>query len=232
MIQNLKLFLKSVILILNLNAFSQENKTICVNFIPLFNNKPLSLGQDYYSNSEKENITFSVFKFYATHFEFYKNGKLVHSLKNSSFLIDVAETKSLKRNLVVPNNCDFDELKFYLGIEDAVNYNGIGSGDLDPSKDMYWAWQSGYINLKLEGKCKVISSNGNAFQFHLGGFLDSFSCFQTISLKTINNSNNINIYTDIDLLLEKISLKSISTIMSPGQNAVMLSKKASSIFHL
>ena len=57
-------------------------------------------------------------------------------------------------------------------------------GDLDPTKGMYWAWQSGYINFKMEGSCSQCLATKNNFEFHLGGYQQPFYAMQTIELNT------------------------------------------------
>ena len=42
-------------------------------------------------------------------------------------------------------------------------------GDLDPVHGMYWTWQSGYIQFKLEGLLRD-SAGERKLELHLGGF--------------------------------------------------------------
>jgi hypothetical protein len=230
--QNIKTGFTIALLTLAQIVFSQNKRTIDLNFLPVFKTETLKLGTAYFSDSEKEKITFSVFKFYVSHFEFYNKNKLVYSEKNSSFLLDISNIKSLNRKLLIPLDCNYDEIRFYFGIDDTTNNEGIGTGDLDPSKGMYWTWQTGYINLKLEGTCKNSSTADKSFQFHLGGFEKSFSSFQSISLKANSDSLPISIFIDVNAFLEKVALKEVNAIMSPSEKSVQLSKNASKMFHL
>ncbi|MEO6302783.1 MAG: MbnP family protein, partial [Bacteroidia bacterium] len=50
------------------------------------------------------------------------------------------------------------------------NCSGAQSGALDPVNAMYWAWNTGYIFLKLEGASKFSKSPGNFFEYHIGGY--------------------------------------------------------------
>ena len=78
---------------------------------------------------------------------------------------------------------DFEEIgsnTFYLGVDSLTNSNGAMGGDLDPTKGMYWTWQSGYINVKIEGKYSGCNTRNNKFQFHLGGYQNPFQTIQKI----------------------------------------------------
>lgn len=56
-----------------------------------------------------------------------------------------------------------------LGVDSALNYDGVHGGDLDPIHGMYWTWQTGYIHCKIEGIFEL-SGKRVPLEFHLGGF--------------------------------------------------------------
>jgi len=56
-----------------------------------------------------------------------------------------------------------------IGTDSITNVSGALDGDLDPIKGMYWAWNSGCINFKLEGT-RVISGKKTPFEYHIGGY--------------------------------------------------------------
>lgn len=210
---------------------AQNTKTITLHFAPSFNSTPLTLGQDYRIGSEKNPITFTGFKCYVSHFEFFKERQLVYLEPTEAYLLDYSDLPSLTRKIVLPSTVEFDEIKFYLGIDDKTNDKGISGGDLDPTKGMYWTWQTGYINMKLEGNCKSIPLADHAFQFHLGGFIAPFSSFQTITLKTPYKSD-CTVAVELNAFITKINLAETHSIMSPGEQAVVLSQYAATMFHL
>ena len=80
----------------------------------------------------------------------------------------------------------FNTIAFNLGIDSITNVSGAQGGDLDPTKGMYWAWQSGFINIKLQGTSNSCPPPKNEFEFHLGGYQYPFNSLQTIILKTGN----------------------------------------------
>lgn len=210
---------------------AQNTKTITLHFAPIINNTSLTLGQDYPIASEKNPITFTGFKCYVSHFAFCKEQQVVYLEPTEAYLLDYSDARSLTRTIVLPSAIEFDEIKFYLGIDDKTNDIGISGGDLDPTKGMYWTWQTGYINMKLEGNCKSIPLADHTFQFHLGGFIAPFSSFQTITLKTPYKSD-CTVAIELNAFISKINLAETHTIMSPGEQAVTLSKYAATMFHL
>ncbi len=92
---------------------------------------------------------------------------------------------------------------------------------------MYWTWQSGYINFKLEGFSKVCNSKKNQFQFHIGGYQFPFNTLTTVNLK-LNGSETI--FIEIDKLIESIDISKTTEIMSPNEKALSVSKKIASHF--
>lgn len=59
----------------------------------------------------------------------HKKTKLYSMLR--LLFLDSSNTESLKRKISLPKNIDFDELRFYLGIDDRTNDAGIYSGHFD-----------------------------------------------------------------------------------------------------
>jgi hypothetical protein len=103
-------------------------------------------------------------------------------------------------------------------------------GDLDPTKGMYWAWQSGYVNFKMEGKSPTCPTWKHKFQLHLGGYLAPFNALQTLDFNVKNIDNQIVIIFDASQFLENIDLKQQHTFMTPDENSVAFAKKASQCF--
>jgi hypothetical protein len=128
-------------------------------------------------------------------------------------LVDLSVTPSLALGLDVPKTLPFNRLKCNLGIDSLTNEAGAMGGDLDPTKGMYWAWQSGYVNFKMEGKSPICPTWKHKFQLHLGGYLAPFNALQTLDFKVKN-----------------IDLKQQHTFMTPDENSVAFAKKASQCF--
>ncbi len=196
-----------------------------LSFQPSFNGAALLKG---HALAGKDSVHFETFRFYVSGIELLKNGKTVWKEKNGFHLIDAAHEKSLSLKLKTPGKLSYDKIKFNLGIDSATNVSGALGGDLDPTKGMYWTWQSGYINLKLEGASNVCNTRNHAFEFHLGGYLTPFFSMQTILLPV--KAGKINIKADVARFLSDIKLSEQNQVMSPCTEAVQLSKKAVSMF--
>jgi len=145
-----KLSLIVLLLFFTTEVKAKENKTISVTIIPLWGNEKLNINKIYNElNTVKINI--KTLKFYISTFKTLKKGQVAYSKKNSFHLIDLANKKSLTWDLIKAGKKQFDEINFQLGVDSLTNESGARGGDLDPTKGMYWSWQSGYINFKLEG---------------------------------------------------------------------------------
>ncbi len=101
-------------------------------------------------------------KFYISNIQFFKSGRVVFKENNSFHLIDAAQSYSETLSVADSEDIRFDEVRFSIGIDSATNTAGVLGGDLDPTKGMYWTWQSGYINFKLEGTSTICNTKNNA----------------------------------------------------------------------
>ncbi len=194
-------------------------------FQPMFGNSTLSLSDSFYKLNDKDSIQFEVLKFYISGIELLSKGKSVWKEENSFHLIDASQEKTMRVLLNRPSSITYDQIKFNLGIDSTINVSGAMGGDLDPTKGMYWTWQSGYINFKLEGRSNLCKSKNNEFQYHVGGYETPFNALQIV---TLDWKGSIKI--DIKELLNHIDLSKQDHIMSPSKEAVMLAKKISKTF--
>lgn len=157
-------------------------------------------------------------RFYLSKFEFYQNGQLMVRDSTETYLIDF-EIDSTRRILFPAIQAsEIDEIRFLFGVDSITNTSGAMSGALDPMYGMYWSWQSGYINCKLEGA--FISPKREAFQLHLGGYAHPFSGAQQLILKT-GKTGVSQLNLDLNLLMNQVvRTKSELHVMSPCIRAV------------
>jgi hypothetical protein len=202
-------------------------QSICFN--PMFGENNLELNKQYFNGNSSDSIQIETLKFYISNIEFYNNDQLVYKEKNSFHLLDAADSTSFNLPINFLSKTAYNKINFNLGIDSITNYGGVMGGDLDPTKGMYWTWQNGYINFKIEGKCNLNIGKNKEFVFHLGGYQNTFSTLQNIQLPVLYNSN-ININIDVYKWLKEIDLSMQNHIMSPSNEAVLLANKLSTIF--
>jgi hypothetical protein len=168
---------------------------------------------------QNDSIRIDVVKFYLT------NVVVGESELSSGLLFDLEEDQ----NYLLTPVSQIDEVQFTLGVDSLTNANGISGGILDPIHGMYWSWQSGYINFKLEG---IHFENGIAeeFSFHIGGFLNGYNCERRIQLEGSSNVSRLEL--DLNSILQTLSTDQAKKIMSPGKRAMELADILAGSFFL
>lgn len=187
------------------------------------------MGEKYLTPSHSDSIYFDAIRFYVSNVQFFHDDALVSVLEKKHHLVDLEFPKSMKIDLGKIANLSFNKIKFDFGIDSLTNISGAFGEDLDPTNGMYWTWQSGYINFKLEGVTPSCPARKNFFQFHLGGYQAPFTNVQSVELNVFDEKA-ISIELPIDQLLEKINFKETYQIMSPNQQAVDMSQLIASLF--
>ena len=209
----------------------QQVATAKISFNAILGNNKIILGDSVYRTENGAKISIQTLKFYITGIQLLQNNRIVFVEKNSFHLIDVADTSSQNILLKLPKNIVYNTIQFNLGIDSTTNVSGAMGGDLDPTKGMYWAWQSGYINFKLEGNYTNSKNISNEFEFHIGGYQNPYAAIQTVTLKAIA-TQNIQINLDIKRFLSAIELEKQKNIMSPGADAVKLAQQLAKCFSI
>jgi hypothetical protein len=218
------------LLISKAQLFSQETEKFEMNFQPTFLSKQLNLNQYYFINQD-DSIQFTTFKFYISNIALINENKIVWKVTPEFYLIDLEDINSLKIESLIPQKLEFDQISFDLGIDSLTNVSGAMGGALDPTKGMYWTWQNGYINLKLEGNCKLSAQEENEFVFHLGGYQSPFSTIQKISFNT-QKSAIYKIGIELNNWISEIDFQNTKSIMSPRKEAIEMSIIATKMFDL
>jgi hypothetical protein len=209
-------------------GFTQEKKdSLLVRLHLNFRDKPLELNKKYISES-KDTLQIDVFRFYISNIKLQFSDESTYSEENSYHLIDIENPNSLRIPIQKNSEKVIKKVVFSIGVDSLTSVSGAMSGDLDPTKGMYWAWQSGFINMKIEGKSSSCKTRKNAFQFHIGGYLKPNYAIRTIELKPINSNLEINV--DIAQFFKNIQLSKINSIMIPGTKAMEIADETVKMF--
>jgi hypothetical protein len=190
--------------------------------LPVFGDKPIT-EKTWFVSKNGDSIQFDNIRFYLSNIQLVMDDKSVIRDSIKAHLVDVFEPNSL--HIALPK-VDFKHVKtlhFDIGIDSLTNVSGALSGDLDPQRGMYWAWQSGYVNLKIEGKSPQCKSRKNVFQYHIGGYLPPFYAKRHVELPILG------IYTEGSLLninfskfFDSLHIASQNSIMIPCKDAMQL----------
>jgi len=143
-------------------------------------NEVLQLDTVTYKNELGQPFTITKFKYYIGNVRLKKaNGGEV--VLNDYYLVNEDEAQTKKVNLYLPEG-EYSGISFIIGVDSLHNCSGVQAGALDPVNAMFWAWNTGYIFLKLEGKSPASKSPGNIFEYHIGGYKQPANCIRTVSL--------------------------------------------------
>lgn len=229
----LKRFIFSIIvpvLLFVLSASFVDLRPITVQFMAYWGDQPVKTDSVYYSEKNKDSVTFTQLKFYISQFTICEGN--FPSMLSDYELIDLSRGTSLGVPRQYYSLNEITAVEFNLGIDSVTNTNGVGSGVLDPTSGMYWAWHSGYINLKLEGTSPSCAKNRGKFQYHLGGYSAPYNALRKVRLPVEDESDVIRIKVDLKSLIDSVNLKEQCVVMSPGAAAMKLSDHAVNMFSI
>lgn len=206
----------------NSNHFKQDLK---LTLKPHYNGKILTQDQ-WFVTSNRDSIQVSTLKFYLTNFSYLNASNETVKITASDFLIDAFDTGALVLNLPGASSKNTVSITCSLGVDESLHTAGALAGALDPIHGMYWAWQSGFINFKLEGISPSSPARKNKFQFHIGGYQAPYTTTHKLIFNDIQvNNDEATIYLDIAPFFDNLQLENTYQIMIPGKDAYDLSLK-------
>ena len=196
-----------------------------LSIIPTWNKKPLEL-QHVYLTQNNDSISFSTLKIYFSDFRFKDkiSGRIISIDTLIFYDLSDSSTHSFFNDLNLSN---YESVAFTLGLDSSKNVSGELENAYDPLLGMYWAWNTGYINLKIMGESSAVPTNSHEFEFHLGGYRSPFATAQNIQV----DLNDQYIYFDLEKLFsESINLTKNHHIMLPCKDAFLISQGLSACF--
>jgi hypothetical protein len=205
------------------------SQAFTINIKPMYYGHIIQIDHPVIDSVLGEQVTFKECKFYLGKFTLYSKDTILHF--DRYHLIDIENANTTALSFPIPPFFYADSISFLLGIDSVTNISGIMDGDLDPLNGMYWAWNSGYINMKIEGITPKCPGRNNLFQFHIGGYQAPYQTAQNISF-AIKRSQNIEIQMNVQNILEKVQLSKEYQIMSPGKKAKEMSESMSTMFSI
>jgi endonuclease/exonuclease/phosphatase family metal-dependent hydrolase len=152
-------------------------------------------------------------------------------------LLDFSNRNSLNFSIPI-NSQKASYIRLTLGVDSVTNAAGVHCCALDPANGMYWSWQSGYIQFKLEGKDK----SGQALNLHLGGFSHAHMSSQTVDIPIVRlvtlipilppekRVQNLMIQLELSAFLEEVQTNKEYTLMSPSAHVSNYTKALSTSF--
>lgn len=210
-----------VIFLFSLGASAQNKKYASLVFHAVYGDSVLK-ETTYYKINNNDSLQISALKFYISGIELMYHYKTVWKENNSYHLLDAFQSQSLIMPLAVPSSLKYDRIKFNLGVDSTASVSGAMSGDLDPTKGMYWTWQSGYINFKLEGNSNLCKTRNTEFQYHFGGYQFPHNNLQSIFMDM--PQQQLDVVLDIRKMVNNFPLTQKHHIMSPGNEAMLLTE--------
>lgn len=214
----------------SLFSFAQNN--LALSFLQLFDNQAIDVS-NYYISAQKDSLKISDIKCYISAIELEMEDGSIYKEENSFHLLDFENPRSFQLNLKNVPQKKFRFLHFNVGIDSLTSVSGALEGELDPSNGMYWAWQSGYINFKIEGKSPSCKTRKNEYQFHVGGYMQPFYAMRKVEIPLQNIDNeDIKIKMDWAKLFAHINLSQLNSVMIPSKEAMKIADWTTEIFSL
>jgi hypothetical protein len=193
---------------------------LSITFKHFVNQQELQLDTSHYKNELGQEFTISKFKYYISNIHL-KKADGNEFISSEYFLIDEDEEQSKNIILQAVPQGEYTSISFMIGVDSLHNCTGAQSGSLDPVRGMFWAWNTGYIFLKLEGKSPASQSPGKIFEYHIGGYKSPANCIRRVPLQFTqplqireNKNTVLNIHTNVSEVLKAPSSIDFSALSS------------------
>ena len=204
---------------------------------PVFGAAPLVLDSAAYRTGRYEQVTITRLRFYLSAIELdYADGR-TYAEPASYHLIDADPDAAASLRVLLPEapTGELRRLRFSVGVDSAANVAGALGGDLDPARGMYWAWHSGYVHAKLEGRAPALAAPHHEFVYHLGGFAAPYNARRRVVL-TVPTAGaaaaSLTLRANVAHWLQALPLAQQPTVMVPGPAAMTAADACAGMFYL
>lgn len=187
-----------------------------IRFRAFFGKEPVEWDNKVFRSAAGETFRFSQLAFYLSDFSWYgDDGQILHE----SSRVELLKADSEQDSMQIRATGKPKRLCFRLGLDSATQVSGETRGPLDPALGMYWAWNTGYIQCKLEGVSSASGGKNGQFEFHLGGYRSPCPTDFPVCLSFAEAYRNQEIRLNLKPLMDAVSLKKNWSVISPGEQA-------------
>lgn len=191
-------------------AVSKSGAALTLVFEASMNGETLQYDTKWYTNFSGDSFTVQKFNYYISNIRLKRKDGSLFIVPESYHLIQHASGKQSIQLRDLPES-EFSNIEFIIGVDSLRNTSGSQSGDLDPSNNMFWDWNTGYIFFKLEGRFNTLTQPVlSDYAIHVGGFMEPNNCIQYFqadlpgTLITKNNKTTLlYIRTRVEEIFEK-----------------------------
>lgn len=162
----------------------QPSNEFHFNFDNYFGDAELDMNGATYTTAMNEQITVSTFNYWVSNIKLIKSDGSEFAEEESYRLIRGDKSGTHHFHVENVTRGTYTGIKFTIGVDVARNTSGAQTGALDPTTngDMYWDWNTGYIQAKLEGTSPQSTATNNMFRYHIGGTAANFETPQEVTL--------------------------------------------------
>lgn len=213
-----------------------------IRFRPMADGIPLHYG-DTCANPQGETYRPGMFRIYLGDISLSDEAGIQTHFTGGYHLLDAGDSASLTVRLHGGAR-PFRRIAFQVGVDSARNVSGAQTGALDPVHGMFWTWNTGYINIRLEGTSAVSDGPGGRFEYHIGGFRSGEATRRTVALDLpAGQSHRLEVdgrseaWVDIDLdrffrSAHDLPIAAAARVTAPGPLAVRYADNAARMFIL
>ncbi|MCP4522088.1 MAG: hypothetical protein GY827_10425 [Cytophagales bacterium] len=164
----IKYFVIALVSIFALTSCTEEDVvtdgTVVLKISNVADDAPLVLDKNY-TNANGDQFSIENIKYYLSNVTLTNEDGTTYEVPDSYHLIDnISEDITLTD---IPLGT-YTDISFSIGVDAVANSSTAQPGDLDPSNEMAWNWDTGYKFFLLEGRYISKSDEEGTFTFHIG----------------------------------------------------------------
>jgi hypothetical protein len=176
-----------------------------------------------------------------SNFKLIKKDGTTYDIPESYHLVNAFEAASLHFHYDKIPFGEYTGISFLIGVDAPRNTSGAQTGDLDPAKDMFWTWSTGYIMAKLEGTSSSVPTSDQKYRLHIGGFEGENSALRTVSINfaspmvlAAGKVGEVELKADVAKWFSpnNISLAAVNNLMMPSATSRKIADNYANMFSL
>ncbi len=206
-----------------------------IEVLPMLGDDHLYIGGLPFRTPADDEVSVTECRFYVSGFTLFFADSTTYHAPAGYQLIDAEKKASWSVPLPYAPMKAVVAVSFVVGVDSAASMGGALGGPLDPALGMYWAWQSGYINAKIEGiSPSRPAAARHRFAFHIGGYAAPYATRRTVwmPLARPSEAKSLTLVADVGQWLGAAPLAATPDVLVPGAAAAVQADRLAAMFRI